>query len=66
MKEQTKGNGQWTADVDGRVQEMKEKEGSRVCPMCETVMERSHSKCVNTACKVSLKDIEKELKRVMF
>ena len=61
MKEQTNVNGQWMDDVDGRVQELKEKEGTRVCPMCQTVMEKSRRKCINPVCKVSLKDAEKEL-----
>lgn len=61
MREQTNINGQWTDDVDGRVQELKEKEGTRVCPMCQTVMEKTRRKCINQACKVSLKDAEKEL-----
>lgn len=61
MKEQTNVNGQWMDDVDGRVQELKEKEGTRVCPICQTVMEKSRRKCINPVCKVSLKDAEKEL-----
>ena len=44
-----------------RVQGLKEKEGTRVCPMCQAVMEKTRRKCIHQVCKVCLKDAEKEL-----
>ena len=61
LKEQTQINGQWSDDVDSRVQELKDRAGTRVCPVCQTVMEKSRRKCTNSACRVSLKSAEKEL-----
>ena len=40
---------------------MKAKEGMRVCPVCQTTMERTIRKCVNPDCRVSLKAAEKEV-----
>ena len=40
---------------------MKVKEGMRVCPVCQTTMERTRCKCVNPDCRVSLKEAEKEV-----
>ena len=40
---------------------MKAKEGMRVCPVCQTAMERTIRKCVNPDCRVSLKAAEKEV-----
>ena len=44
LKEQTKTPGGWKDDVDLRVEEIEAKEGRRVCPVCQTVMERSRRK----------------------
>lgn len=51
----------WQDDVDSRVDDIKAKEGKRVCPVCQTSMERTKRKCVNADCRVSLKAAEKEL-----
>ncbi|XP_067021906.1 uncharacterized protein [Acropora muricata] len=61
LKEQTKTDGEWKDDIDLRVAEIKAKEGMRVCPVCQTTMERTKRKCVNPACRVSLKAAEKEV-----
>ena len=61
LKEQTQINGRWCDDVDLRVQELKDRADTRVCPACETVMKKTRRKCTNSACKVSLKSAEKEL-----
>lgn len=61
LKEQTKTGDVWQDDVDIRVNDIKAKEGKRVCPVCQTTMDRNKRKCVNIDCRVSLKDAEKEL-----
>jgi len=61
LKEQTKTDGEWKDDIDLRVAEIKAKEGMRVCPVCQTTMERTKRKCVNPDCRVSLKAAEKEV-----
>ena len=61
LKEQTKTDGEWKDDIDLRVEEMKAKEGMRVCPVCQTTMERTRRKCVNPDCRVSLKEAEREV-----
>lgn len=49
LKEQTKTPGGWKDDVDLRVEEIEAKKGRRVCPVCQTVMERSRRKCRESA-----------------
>ena len=44
MKKQTKTDGEWKDDIDLRVAKMKAKEGMRVCPVCQTTMERTKRK----------------------
>ena len=61
LKKQTKTDGEWKDDIDLRVAKMKAKEGMRVCPVCQTTMERTKRKCVNPDCRVSLKAAEKEV-----
>ena len=39
LMEQNKVNGEWKADIDLRVDELKANEGRRVCPVCQTTME---------------------------
>ncbi|KAJ7386185.1 hypothetical protein OS493_010578 [Desmophyllum pertusum] len=39
LKEQTKTGNVWKDDIDIRVDEIKSKEGKRVCPVCQTMME---------------------------
>lgn len=50
----------WQDDIDIRVDDIKAKEGKRVCPFCQTTMARTKRKCVNPECRVSLKAAEKE------
>lgn len=40
LMEQNKVNGEWKDDIDLRVDELKANEGRRVCPVCQTTMER--------------------------
>lgn len=61
LKEQTKTGDVWKDDIDIRVDEIKSKEGKRVCPVCQTMMERTRRKCINPECRVSLKAAEKEV-----
>ena len=61
LMEQNKVNGEWKADIDLRVDELKANEGRRVCPVCQTTMERTRRKCVNPDCRVSLKAAEKQV-----
>ena len=61
LKEQTKTGDVWQDDVDIRVDDIKAKEGKRVCPVCQTTMDRNERKYVNLDCRVSLKEAEKEL-----
>ena len=61
LKEQTKIDLEWKDDIDLRVEEMKVKEGMRVCPVCQTTMERTRCKRVNPDSRVSLKEAEKEV-----
>ena len=61
LKEQTKTPEGWKDDIDLRVDEMKAKEGRRICPVCQTTMEKTRRKCINPDCRVSLKSAEKEL-----
>ena len=60
LKEQTKVNGEWKDDIDLRVDDIKANEGRRVCPVCQTSMERTKRKCINPECRVSLKAAEKQ------
>ena len=60
-KEQTWVNDVLTDDVHSRVRDIQLKEGTRVCPVCQTVMERRKRKCFNQECGVNLKAAEKEL-----
>lgn len=61
LKEHTKVGQVWKDEIDNRVEEMKSKEGKRVCPVCHTMMERTRRKCINPDCRVSLKAAEKEV-----
>ena len=61
LKEQTKVNGEWKDDIDLRVDDIKANEGRRVCPVCQTSMERTKRKCINPECRVSLKAAEKQV-----
>lgn len=47
--------------MDSRWQVFKDSAGTRVCPVCQTVTEKSCRECVTSACRVSLKTAEKEL-----
>lgn len=51
LKEQTKTPRGWKDDVDLRVEEIEAKEGRRVCPVCQTVIEQSRRKYINPECK---------------
>ena len=48
-------------DVDVRVQEILQRENSRVCPNCGTTMAKQKRKCVNKDCRVDLKAAERKL-----
>ena len=61
LKEQTKVNGEWKDDIDLRVADIRANEGRRVCPVCQTTMERTKRKCINPECRVSLKAAEKQV-----
>ena len=45
LKEQNKASGEWKDDIDLRVDEIKANEGRRVCPVCQTTMERTKEVC---------------------
>lgn len=61
LKEQTKTPEGWKDDIDLRVDEIKAKEGRRVCPVCQTIMERTRRKCINPDCSVGLKAAELQM-----
>lgn len=42
----------WKDDIDLQVDEMKAKEERRICPVCQTTMERTRRKCINPDCRV--------------
>ena len=66
LKERDKVNGEWIDDIGLRVAEIKANEGRRVCPVCQTTMERKKRKCANPDCRVSLKAAEQQVQRSDF
>ena len=61
LKEQTKTPEGWKDDIDLRVDKIKAKEGRRVCPVCQAIMERTRRKCINPDCRVGLKAAELQM-----
>lgn len=51
----------WQDDADIQVDDIKAKEGKRVCPVCERTIKRTTRNCVNADCRENLKAAEKEL-----
>lgn len=60
VKQHGKEGEHWKDEIDQRIEEINAKEGTRVCPVCDTVMARGKRKCTNGECGVNLKAAEKE------
>lgn len=61
FEEQRKTGDMWQDDADIQVDDIKAKEGKRVCPVCERTIKRTTRNCVNADCRENLKAAEKEL-----
>lgn len=61
VSEQKIENGLCEDDVDVPVQEILQRENSRVCSSCGTTMPKQKRNCVNKDCRVDLKAAERKL-----